>query len=143
MRQILVLAMACGLLGAAPAAGPKADAVQDDWRIVSITRDGKDDPAYKGGSRVHEGTKYAMNPPTESKQPRADGTFTVDTTTTPWAYDMKPAAGRYKDKTLLGIVKVEGDAMTICFAEPGKDRPTAFESKPGSGWVLAVHKRPK
>ena len=29
------------------------------------------------------------------------------------------------------------------FAEPGKDRPTAFESKDGSGVVVAVHKKAK
>lgn len=54
---------------------------------------------------------------------------------------MKPDGGRYKGKTLLGIVKADGDTLAICFAEPGKDRPTAFEAR--DGWVLAVHKKAK
>jgi hypothetical protein len=33
--------------------------------------------------------------------------------------------------------------MTMCFAEPGKDRPTKFESKESSGLVLVVYKKAK
>ena len=57
--------------------------------------------------------------------------------------DMKPSSGRYKDKVLQGIAKLDGDTLTVAFAEPGKDRPTSFESKPGSGVVVAVHKKAK
>ena len=57
--------------------------------------------------------------------------------------DLVPGKGRYEGKTLPGIYKLEGDTLTIAFAEPGKDRPTAFESKAGSGVVLVVHKRAK
>ena len=57
--------------------------------------------------------------------------------------DLMPKGGTYDGKTLLGIVKVDGDALTIAFAEPGKERPTKFESAAGSGVVLAVHKKAK
>ena len=50
-------------------------------------------------------------------------------------------AGPEKGKTYPGIVKVERDLQTVCFAPPGKQRPTAFESKPGSGNLLQVWKR--
>ena len=56
---------------------------------------------------------------------------------------MKPSSGRYKDKTLQGIFMIDGDTLTVAFSEPGKDRPTAFESKDGSGVVVAVHTRAK
>ena len=95
----------------------------------------------KGATRVHDGGKYTITPAEGSKAAVVSGTYTVDAAKTPMAIDMKPSAGRYKDKTLPGIVKADGETMTICFAEPGKDRPTAFEAK--DGHVLAVHKKPK
>jgi len=71
------------------------------------------------------------------------GAFKVDATKKPKTMDMTPSEGRYKDKTLLGIYELDGDTLKICFAEPGKDRPTDFTSKAGSGVVLAIHKREK
>jgi uncharacterized protein (TIGR03067 family) len=71
------------------------------------------------------------------------GTFKIDASKSPIALDMMPKGGNYDGKTLLGIVKVEGDVMTIAFAEPGKDRPAKFESAAGSGVVVAVCKRAK
>ena len=112
--------------------------------IESLTRDGKDDSAtYKGGTRENTGMRYKMIPPGGSSAQTAEGTFTIDPKKTPATIDLVPGKGRYEGKTLPGIYKLEGDTLTIAFAEPGKDRPTAFESKAGSGVVLVVHKRAK
>lgn len=118
-------------------------AVAGKWEVVSVMRDGQVDAALKGAIREHEMAKYTITPPAGSKAPAVTGAFFVDGTQTPPIIDMKPAERRYKDQTLKGIVKLDGDTLTIAFAEPGKERPTAFESKPGSGVVVAVHKRVK
>jgi uncharacterized protein (TIGR03067 family) len=62
----------------------------------------------------------------------------------PKAIDLTLAAGPDKGKTFLGIYKLEGDTYTICRpVDPGKERPTAFATRPGSGLMLVVWKRPK
>lgn len=42
------------------------------------------------------------------------------------------ANGR-KDKTFPGIYKFDGDTLTACFSEPGKEPPTEFKSEAGGG----------
>ena len=62
----------------------------------------------------------------------------------PKAIDLTLAAGPDKGKTFLGIYKLEGDTYTICRpVAPGKERPTAFATRPGSGLMLVVWKRQK
>ncbi len=124
-------------------ADDKEDPTDGKWFIESVTRDGKAATALKGAIREHKSGTYKITPEKDSKAQPSGGTYTFDTTKTPITIDMKAKGGTYDGKTLLGIVKLDGDTLTICFAEPGKDRPTKFESTPGSGLVLAVHKRAK
>lgn len=140
MRFLFAFGLMAAVLGFAAADG---NTTSGKWVIESVTRDGKADDDLKGAVRVHAGDKYTVTPVAGSKSPAVSGTFTTDATKTPATLDMKPGAGRYKDKTLFGIYKLDGDTLTVAFAEPGKDRPTGFESKPGSGVVVAVHKKSK
>jgi uncharacterized protein (TIGR03067 family) len=70
-----------------------------------------------------------------------DSTYKVDAAKTPVQIDMIGTEGDLKDKAALGIVKLDGDLLTMCYVMPGKERPTAFESAPQSGVFLVVWKR--
>ncbi|MFQ3592659.1 MAG: TIGR03067 domain-containing protein [Gemmataceae bacterium] len=49
--------------------------------------------------------------------------------------------GPARDKIAKGIYKIEGDTITYVHADPGKDRPKEFSTKPDSGLTLIVMKR--
>jgi uncharacterized protein (TIGR03067 family) len=120
-------------------AWPEGDEkIEGKWVIVSTIRDGKEDESMKDAIREHKGSKYLMS----TKNGKSfEGAMKVDAKAK--TIDITPSGGTYKDKTLLGIYEVEGETLKIAFAEPGKERPKEFASKPGSGVVLAVHKKAK
>ena len=81
-------------------------------------------------------------PPANSTAAKVAGTAVIDAAK--MTIDMKPSSGRYKDKTLKGIYKIDGDTLTVAFSsDPDKPRPTTLESAAGSGVVVAVHARAK
>jgi uncharacterized protein (TIGR03067 family) len=67
-----------------------------------------------------------------------DLTYQLDPAQKPKAFEATNAKGL----TGLGIYKLDGDNLTICFARRG-DRPTEFASKEGTSVVLQVLKREK
>lgn len=140
IRRTALALLAVALVS--PAFADEKNPLEGKWTVTSLTRDGKADKSLDGAVREHAGDKYSVTPPAGSATPKAEGTAAIDAAKK--TIDMKPSAGRYKDKTLKGIFKIEGDTLTIAFSsDPEKDRPTAFESKDGSGVVLAVHTRAK
>ena len=128
---VLVLSMAgTGLIA--------DDTLDGKWAIVELQRDGKADESMVGATREHVGDKYTVTP----KAGKAiGGTVKLDSAVTPRTMDMMPSEGRYKGKTLQCIYKIDGDTLTICFSEPGKDRPTEFSSKENN--ALVTHKKQK
>lgn len=138
LRSVLVTA---AVLVAATSHAADKSPLEGKWMIESLTRDGKADDSMKGATRIHTGDKYTITPAKDSKAPMTEGTFTVDEAKK--TIDMKPTSGRYKGKTLLGIYKIEGDTVTLAFGDADKSRPTAFDSKEGSGVVVAVMKKAK
>ncbi len=143
MRRIpwLMAGLLVGGLALAAEAGKDLDKLQGTWVRVSVVRDGKEVPAdqFKNSKLTIQGDKYTLD---EGKDKRS-GTFKVDASKTPHTLDIISDAGPNKGKTLKGIYKIEGDTFTYCVAGPGKDRPTEFSSKEGSGHTLLVNKREK
>ena len=128
--------------------GDKGEAVKKEWKSLNGTWeavravvDGKKMPAPKEKATVTvKDGKYTVR---VGEKVASEGTAKIDPTTTPKSIDGTPATGESKGKTFLGIYEVKGDTRRICYAEPGKPRPKAFESKEGSGHRLATYKRAK
>jgi uncharacterized protein (TIGR03067 family) len=70
-----------------------------------------------------------------------DSTYKIDAAKMPAQIDMIGTEGDLKGKVALGIFKLDGDTLTMCYVMPGKERPTAFESLPESGTFLVTWKR--
>ena len=70
-----------------------------------------------------------------------DSTYTTDPAQTPKQIDIVGTEGELKGKNAQGIYSLAGDTLTICYTMPGKPRPTAFESAPGSEAHLVSWKR--
>ncbi len=140
LLALAALAAGLGLLARPGHSAPgKGDAVYKDgwdgpWRFVSITFAGKPAPEeqVKAFEFTFRGDKVTVSFLGKSKE----GTFKKDPSKTPMQFEMTGLGPRPSK----GIYRLDKDTLTLCFSE-GDERPTRFESKPGSRNVLMVLKR--
>ena len=110
------------------------------WTCVSATIDGK--PLAPDTSKDLRLTMTADRYKTErGAQVLFDSSYKLDSSKTPPQIDMIGTEGDLKGKVAPGILKLDGDTLTMCYVMPGKERPTAFESQPNSGAFLVTWKR--
>src|SRR5262249_47226167 len=143
----LVMAGAAGLRGGAAAQQEGArqeqlGKVQGKWVLVSVNIDGKtqEEDEIKDRFMVVKGEKATA---LYKDKERGTASLKVDPSKSPAHIDSTYEDGPAKGTTLKGIYKIEGDTLTICYGGFGKDRPTEFARKPGSGTILVVQKRAK
>jgi uncharacterized protein (TIGR03067 family) len=140
MRIAVLLLPLAGLLPAADG-GPKDELakLKGTWQAVSAEVDGrKANPVeLEKTFLVIEGDRYTLQVPDAVRK----GTFKIDPSKTPKQVDVTAADGPAKGKTMRGIYELKGATLRYCLAEPGKDRPTEFTGKSGSGCGLYVTKR--
>jgi uncharacterized protein (TIGR03067 family) len=114
------------------------------WQVVSLEVDGNksaEDDAKKITVINEADGKWAIE--VEGKV-IARGTSEIDPTKKPKTVDLTVTEGDHKGQTILGLYEFEDDTRKVCLAPPGgKERPSEFSTKAGSGHVLAVLKRVK
>jgi uncharacterized protein (TIGR03067 family) len=151
---LFISALAC--------AHPAQDALRPTgtWTVIDYDQNGVRPPAeiIKQMRVVVQAERIIIKPRIVAQyKPVFDGTkkaevsFTVEADKTEEAtYKLDPAKGRIdlvwrgprgETKTTLGIYELEDDALKICFALPGKNRPKKFPDNPKSGVVRMVLKR--
>jgi uncharacterized protein (TIGR03067 family) len=116
--------------------------LEGEWSMVSgeIDKQPLPDDLVKNAKRV---AKDGATTVTINDQVFMKAKFTVDPTKKPKTIDYMMTDGPTKGKTQLGIYELDGDTVKFCFASPGKERPTDFTTKEGSGRTLSVWKRAK
>lgn len=134
MRYLMTLAaFALGVVGAAwldnPAtaddkAAPKLDG---GYTVVSGERDGRPIPEDRIKGSIVKFAGNAIVGTDKDKKEFFAATYTLDTTKTPWVINMKSAAP--KEETTAGVIKKDGDTITIAYALPGGTAPTEFKTK--------------
>lgn len=128
-------------LGAAPVPKhlmrerPLAESLKGKWQLTSRVEDGvASDPDLikKRTMVVGDGTYTLYNVTDELLVAK----FAVDAAKAPPHFDIPEP-----DLSQFGVLKLEGDVLTICIGPPGGSRATGFESPKGKGQILVTYTR--
>lgn len=138
MRTCLLLALALNLSFDDAKKGD-AKAIDGTWNLVAMTFDGSETAAEKLKGRkvvIADGKMTAFSGGKKGFVNR----LALDASKSPARIDLRRDG---LDEPALGIYQRKGDRLTLCYGEPGKDRPSAFESKAGRRVFLLVLERAK
>jgi len=146
MIRNLLLALALFLLKDGSAHAKDAnkkdlEKMQGDWAQVSFVVDGDKHPDDEAQAlfRSMKDDKYTIY---QFKKVIGKGTFKLDAAKKPKTIDAITTVGG-RSLTLLGIYELDQDTLKLCFAPPGKPRPTDFTSKKGTQHRLSAWEREK
>jgi uncharacterized protein (TIGR03067 family) len=129
---------------------PKEEAIKQDrqriegtWRIVALEINGNkvnEEDARK--LTVVNGSDGTWSVRSEGNE-IASGTSAIDPAKTPKTLDFAQTEGEGKGQQYLAIYELGENTRRLCFAPPGKERPTEFASPVGSEIVLVTFEREK
>lgn len=108
----------------------KADKVslEGTYTITKGERAGKAIPKEEIEGTVIVFTKDKVVTTGKDKKELYAATYTLDTSGKPHKINMTSISPK-RDEKAAGVVKVDGDTLTICYALPGGDTPTEFKTK--------------
>jgi uncharacterized protein (TIGR03067 family) len=139
--SLLALSLAAPALKDPP---NKAADLAGEWVAESLVYSGRPRPQGKDPQRhvfARDGTWTVYR---GERKLSGDRAYRVDTTTDPPTITLKFDAAEQDGPESVGIFKVVGNTLTLCYGRAGSTRrPTAFESPPGSGINLIILKRAK
>jgi uncharacterized protein (TIGR03067 family) len=145
MTRHIWLAAAFGLLLPADSQEPAAKELarfEGVWSFAQVEVDGAKQPEAPFATNklliLKDGRFAIMQGPRITR-----GALKLDPTKMPKHYDVTHTQSAAKGQTALGIYEFEGDTFKVCFPLKGKDRPSEFVNKPGSGLLFFVFKREK
>ena len=143
VRILLVILMGLCGRGDSPdgdAAKKDLELMQGDWAAASMVRDGVSFPDEEAQAyfRTVKGDHYTVF---YFRKVLGKGTFRLDATKQPKTIDFVPDAPMGAGKPMRGVYEISAKTYRICVAPPGKDRPTEFSAKEGSGHTLTVWER--
>jgi uncharacterized protein (TIGR03067 family) len=84
--------------------------------------------------------KWTMTAIKGNVAPKLTRTFQLDTSKDPATIDMRLSAAAGQP-TYVGIVKMEGDRLILCYNRGTEERPKKFESLQDSNTILVVLRR--
>jgi uncharacterized protein (TIGR03067 family) len=126
-----------------PAEKPNQDdrhRLQGNWEGVRVERNGK--VVYEGESASQARVRFVGDTVIfDDRAARLEGTFRVIEDRTPKTFDLTVTEGETTATYPAGIYELNGDLFRLCFAFPAAERPTSFQTSPGSGRTLFIYRR--
>ena len=114
--------------------------LQGTWPVESWTEAGQPAPDVAKRTVFFGGNVFIFRQNGKTLQA---GPVLLDTAADPPAFDATIREGETRGGTVLGIYKLDGEALTLCFDPAGKARPKGFDPAPADGLTVIKMKRPK
>lgn len=110
-----------------PAEKPAATGLEGTYTVVSGEKDGKAVPEERVKGSVVRFMPGKVVGTDKDKKEFFAADYTLDTTKTPWTIKMKSTSP--KEAEAVGLIKKDGDTVTLVYGAPGGDTPKEFKTK--------------
>ena len=140
-----------GLVLAVAAPAPKTEAKKEpatpvgSWVGVKAVAGGMELPVPDGGIEFTLTADGQLIVKEGMRDKSETGSYKLDAKKDPAEIDLVPPAGK-NEPTILGIYKLDGDTLTLCFSKGPKgmsERPKVFESPAGAEVIVITMTRKK
>jgi uncharacterized protein (TIGR03067 family) len=111
--------------------------MEGSYDVTSIQHLGEELPITMRGEVTIEGDRFSARFQGGGKVSYIRYTISVDATKKPAQIDLKADNGKDKGKTSVGIIRIEGDTINLCFDRPSdhQKRPTEFKTSKNVDFV--------